>query len=100
MKNVTWINFVLGAWLLIAPSVLSTVVANPVWTANDIVLGILLLAVSAVIVSAASPSRSLAWFEVLSDLRLAPAWRAVLFQAWWRCFCRNQPVRNFSQSST
>jgi hypothetical protein len=73
MKNASWINTVLGAWLLIAPFALSTVVANVAWTANDIALGILLMAASAVVSSAASPSFGVAWFEVFCGIWLIVA---------------------------
>jgi len=73
MKNVTWINVLLGIWLIAAPFALSTVGGKGVWTANDIVLGILLIVASAVIVGAAAPARGAAWFEVICGIWLVVA---------------------------
>ena len=73
MKNISWINILLGVWLVIAPFALSTVIPNETWTANDIILGILLIAASWTIVSMAAPSTGIAWFEVLCGIWLIVA---------------------------
>jgi len=70
MKNISWINILLGVWLVIAPFALSTVIPNGAWTANDIILGILLIAASWTIVAMAAPSAGIAWFEVLCGIWL------------------------------
>lgn len=41
----SWTNFVLGAWLVIAPFILAYGQAAPLW--NDIVLGVIVLALAA-----------------------------------------------------
>jgi len=72
MKNVTWINILLGIWLLIAPFALSSVGGSGAWSANDVILGILLIAASLWIVSAAAPTGAV-WFEVLCGIWLVVA---------------------------
>ncbi|HUK33598.1 MAG TPA: SPW repeat protein [Vicinamibacterales bacterium] len=73
MKNITWVNILLGVWLVIAPFALSTVIPNHAWTANDVILGVLLIAASWAIVSMAAPSIGVAWFEVLCGVWLVVA---------------------------
>ena len=72
MKNITWINILLGIWLLIAPFALSSVGGTGAWTANDVILGILLIAVSWWIVATAAPTGAI-WFEVLCGIWLIVA---------------------------
>src|SRR5689334_4942175 len=72
MKNVTWLNVLLGICLIIAPFALCTVGPNGTWTANDIVLGVLLIAASIAIISAAAPAGTL-WFEMLCGVWLIVA---------------------------
>ncbi len=73
MKNISWINVLLGVWLVIAPFALNTVVPDGAWTANDIILGVLLIAASWAIVAMAAPSSGIAWFEVLCGIWLLVA---------------------------
>ncbi len=73
MKNITWINILLGIWLIIAPFALRTVGEHGAWTANDVILGILLIVASWAIVAAARPAQGAAWFEVICGIWLVVA---------------------------
>lgn len=73
MKNISWINILLGVWLVVAPFALSTVIPNERWTANDVILGVLLIAASWTIVAMAAPGTGVAWFEVLCGIWLIVA---------------------------
>jgi hypothetical protein len=73
MKNITWINVVLGIWLVIAPFALASVGRPSAWTANDVVLGVLLIGFSWWMVAAAAPRPAAAWFEVLCGIWLIAA---------------------------
>lgn len=73
MKNISWLNVLLGVWLVVAPFALSTVIPDERWTINDIVLGVLLVAASWAIVSMAAPPTGIAWFEVLCGIWLLVA---------------------------
>ncbi len=74
MKNITWINVLLGIWLIIAPFAITRVGTGAgAWTVNDVVLGILLIAFSWWIVGAIAPPSGAAWFEVLCGIWLIVA---------------------------
>jgi hypothetical protein len=70
MKNITWLNILLGVWLLVAPFALSKLATIGAWTANDIVVGILLMSTSWTIVATARPAAGAAWFEVACGIWL------------------------------
>ncbi len=73
MKNITWINILLGIWLVIAPFALAAFGGRGAWTANDVVLGLLLIGFSWWIVAASAPPTGAAWFEVLCGIWLIVA---------------------------
>ena len=73
MKNISWVNVLLGVWLVIAPFALSTVIPDGRWTANDVLLGVLLVAASWAIVTMVAPPTGIAWFEVLCGVWLVVA---------------------------
>ena len=69
MKRLTWINLILGIWLVVSPFALgysSTMAA----TANDVVLGILFLGCSAWIVAGMRAPIAVSWFEILCSIWL------------------------------
>jgi hypothetical protein len=69
MKRLTWINLILGIWLIMSPFALgysSTMTA----TANDVVLGILFLGCSAWIVAGMPAPVAVSWVEILCSVWL------------------------------
>jgi hypothetical protein len=70
MKGVTWINLLLGVWLIAAAIARG---ATGVAMSNDFVLGILLIAFSWWMLGAALPPVGTAWFEMLCGLWLIVA---------------------------
>ena len=73
MKDSIWINLLVGIWLLIAPFALAAGGGAAAWTANDVVLGILLIAFSWWILGALMPPVGTAWFEILCGIWLIVA---------------------------
>jgi len=73
MKNVSWINLLVGIWLIIAPFALGAAGVNHVWTGNDVVLGVLLIAFSWWMLAAIAPPVGTAWFEILCGIWLVIA---------------------------
>jgi hypothetical protein len=71
MKALSWVNFILGLWLIVAGFALSTA-SRPVM-AEEIVLGIIIACLAAV--SATRPSALISWLVALAGLwtLLAPA---------------------------
>ena len=67
MKGITWINLLLGVWLLAAA--IARGMAGAAMT-NDFILGILLIAFSWWILGAMTPPVGTAWFEMLCGLWL------------------------------
>jgi hypothetical protein len=71
MKGITWINLLLGIWLIIAPFVLmTTAVGSARWTGNDVVLGILLIAFSWWILAAYGTPMGAIWFQAVCGVWL------------------------------
>jgi hypothetical protein len=72
MKPLSWINFILGLWLIVAGFALSAGV-RPVM-AEEIVMGII-IAVLAYVSAVARPNAGLSWIVVLAGLwtLIAPA---------------------------
>jgi hypothetical protein len=70
MKGISWINVVLGIWLIVAPFVLAA--GGGVWTANDMVVGILLIAFAGWALSG-RPLSSAQWLQVLCGAWLIAA---------------------------
>ena len=71
MKALTWINFILGLWLIVVGLTLSKAV-GPVMT-EEIVLGIIIAGVAAV--AAGRPTAAMSWLVAVAGLWLliAPA---------------------------
>jgi hypothetical protein len=71
MKALTWINFILGLWLIVAGFAISQGV-RPVM-AEEIVLGIIIACLA--VISAARPSTVISWLVAVAGLWtvLAPA---------------------------
>jgi SPW repeat-containing protein len=69
MKRVSWINLILGIWLIISAFVFGSMgLRAPV--ANDIVLGILLIASSWWILATLGSAVGLGWFQILCGIWL------------------------------
>lgn len=67
MKRITWINLILGIWLIVSPFVLGHA-ASTVMTINDIVFGVLLLACSAWMLADMAAQIGVNWFQVLCSI--------------------------------
>ncbi len=70
MKRLLWINVVLGLWLLVAPFTLGYSASSTTAAANDVVLGILVLAGSWWIAAGMEGAVGVAVFEALCGLWL------------------------------
>lgn len=55
LEGLSWVNFVLGGWLILAPFVLGYASGRPLW--NDVILGIIVLALAAWSAMATSSAR-------------------------------------------
>jgi hypothetical protein len=64
MKNLTWINLILGIWLIIAPFAFGYSTVSRIATGDDIILGVLLICVSWWILAAAAAPVGAAWFQL------------------------------------
>jgi hypothetical protein len=72
MKRISWINLLLGIWLLISPLAIgSTAVSTTV--GNNVVLGIMLIASSWWILAAANHVSGVNWFQMLCGIWLVIA---------------------------
>jgi len=71
MKGLSWINFILGLWLIVAGFAISMAV-RPVM-AEEIILGIIIACLSAI--AAARPQPAVSWIVALAGLwtLIAPA---------------------------
>ena len=69
MKRVSWINLILGIWLIISPFVFVSV-GPKVTVANNVVLGILLIASSWWILAVTAPAGGVSWFQMLCGIWL------------------------------
>lgn len=72
MKRVSWINLILGVWLVISPYVLGSTALRAT-VGNDIVLGILLIASSWWILATAAEVLGVSWFQMLCGIWLVIA---------------------------
>ncbi|HEY1304213.1 MAG TPA: SPW repeat protein [Vicinamibacterales bacterium] len=61
MKSVSWVNLVLGVWLLCAPWVLHSTGRA---MANSILMGIIVIAIAATSLAASARNHLPAWFQV------------------------------------
>jgi hypothetical protein len=72
MKQITWINLILGIWLIIAPFAIGYSSSGAA-TWNDIVLGILLVAFAWWTLAAIAAPIGVAWFQVFCGIWLVVA---------------------------
>lgn len=70
MKRVTYINLVLGVWLLAAPVVFGAFTTNRIAAVNDLALGVLLIATSWWIVAARTAQLPVSGFQLLCGIWL------------------------------
>jgi len=71
MKNVFWINLLVGIWLIIAAfTVGGGIAASHALAANDVVLGILLVAFAWWVLAAIAPPVGTAWFQMICGIWL------------------------------
>jgi uncharacterized membrane protein len=70
MKRIGWINLLVGVWLIIAAFAVRGGATSSVITINESVLGILLIASSVWIMTAAAPPAGAAWFQMICGLWL------------------------------
>jgi hypothetical protein len=72
MKGVSWVNLLIGIWLLFAPRILHT---SGVAMTNSIVMGIIVMAIAALSLASAAAYHVPAWINVAAGF-----W--VFFSAW------------------
>ncbi len=73
MKRITWVNLVLGVWLLLAPFALGVAGPHSAWSVNDIALGGLLVFFSGWMLAASDPPIVADWMELLCGIWLVAA---------------------------
>ena len=78
MKGITWINLLLGVWLIAAA--IARGMGGAAMT-NDFVLGVLLIGFSWWMLGAVAPPVGAAWFEMLCGLWLIVAPFALAYSA-------------------
>ena len=64
LKDITWVNLLLGIWLIISLFALDVARLSPIALVNTIAIGVLVLAMSWWIVSATAPPMGAAWFQL------------------------------------
>lgn len=69
MKHVSWVNLIVGIWLLIAPFVYGSMGLTVPMT-NSVILGILLIVSSWWILAATAQEASVSWFQFLCGIWL------------------------------
>ena len=69
-KDITWVNLLLGIWLIIGLFALGVARLSPVALTNNIIIGVLVLVMSWWIISAAAPPTGAAWFQIFCGLWL------------------------------
>ena len=69
-KDITWVNLLLGMWLIVGLFALGVARLSPVALTNNIIIGVLVLAMSWWVISATAPPLGAAWFQVLCGLWL------------------------------
>jgi hypothetical protein len=67
MKRITWINLILGIWLIVSPFALGHS-ANAVVTANNIIFGGLFVVASAWILAEGAGYAGMNWFQLLCSI--------------------------------
>jgi len=68
MKRITWINLILGLWLIIAPFVLGYAGLVHAAAVQDVIMGIIIAAFSWWILAAMSPLIGAGWFQILCGI--------------------------------
>jgi hypothetical protein len=72
MKRVSWINLILGIWLVISPFAFGSTVVNAA-AGNNVVLGVLLIGTSWWILAASHEVTGVSWFQMLCGVWLVVA---------------------------
>jgi hypothetical protein len=70
LKDITWVNFLLGIWLIVGLFALGVARLSPAALTSNIIIGVLVMAMSWWIISAAAPPLGAAWFQILCGLWL------------------------------
>lgn len=71
MKRGLWLDVLIGIWLIIDSFILpSAGMAVHAWSANDVILGILLIAFSWWMLATVAPQVGAAWLAILSGIWL------------------------------
>jgi hypothetical protein len=70
MRRVTYINLILGVWLIAAPAVFGVFTTNRIAAANDVGLGVLLIATSWWIVATRTAQLPVSGFQLLCGIWL------------------------------
>lgn len=70
MKRITYVNLILGIWLIVAPFVFGGFATNQTAAVNDIAIGVLLIASSWWIVAATTAQLAVSSFQLLCGIWL------------------------------
>jgi hypothetical protein len=70
LKDITWVNLLLGIWLIVGLFALGVARLSPVALTNNIIIGVLVLVMSWWVITAAAPPTGAAWFQVFCGLWL------------------------------
>jgi hypothetical protein len=68
MKRITWINLILGLWLIASPFALGYAGIAHTAATEEVVMGIIVAACSWWWLAAMSPMMGMAWFEMLCGI--------------------------------
>ena len=68
MKRITWINLILGLWLIVAPFALGYAGLAHAAAVQDVVMGIIIAAFSWWILAAGAPILGAGWFQILCGI--------------------------------
>jgi len=91
MKRVSWINLILGIWLLISPFAIGTTAMSAA-VGNNVVLGILLIATSWWILAAVHQVVGVSWFQMLCGIWLVIAPFVLHYRAMSHAFANDVVV--------
>jgi hypothetical protein len=70
LKDITWVNLLLGIWLIVGLFALGVARLSSVALTNNIIIGVLVLVMSWWVITAAAPPTGAAWFQVFCGLWL------------------------------
>jgi hypothetical protein len=70
LKDITWVNLLLGIWLIVGLFALGVARLSPAALTNNIIIGVLVLVMSWWVITAAAPPTGAAWFQVFCGLWL------------------------------